>query len=473
MVLLKKTKIICTIGPACSDEKILHEMIEAGMDVARLNFSHGTHKDHAKVIAMLRNVRKKDDVPLPIMLDTKGPEYRIGTFKDGPVCLKDGDSFTFTAEDVEGDSGRVSVSYKDLPKELSKGDVILVNDGLVKFEVVSTTDSELVCRTLIGGKLSDRKSMSFPGKVFTHEYLSDQDKADLLFGIENDVDFVACSFVSRAEDVMAVRRFLDVNGGKSIQIIAKIENQSGVDNASSILDCCEGLMVARGDLGVEIPYEKLPAVQKQLLKLCRKKGGISITATEMLESMTENPRPTRAEISDVANAVFDGTSVIMLSGETAAGKYPVEAVKAMTAIALDAEKNTNYLERFVNGDFRLSGATDALSHAACQLAIDSNAACIVACTRSGATGRMISRFRAPMPILGVTSSRKAYRHMGLSWGVYPMVIRDYDSTDELFENAVESAKESGFAEKGEYVVVTCGASFKKGDTSLIHINQIK
>jgi len=470
---MKKTKIICTLGPASDSEEVLTRMIENGMNVARLNFSHGDYEEQQARIDRIKALREKLGRPVPIMLDTKGPEFRIGMFKDGQIELKAGDRFVFTSEDITGDAGRVSVSYKNLPQELEEGSIILVNDGLVKFRVDSISGNELNCEVLIGGKLSNRKSMSFPGKVLKQKFLSDQDKSDLLFGIKNDVDFVAASFVSTAQDIRDMRSFLDENGGERIQIIAKIENQSGVDCAEDILDLCEGLMVARGDLGVEIPYVEVPAIQKRLIRLCRRKGGISVTATEMLESMISNPRPTRAEISDVANAVFDGSSVIMLSGESAMGAYPAESVAAMSAIAEDAERNADYERRFREEYFELSNLTDALSHSACQLAIDTGADCIVACTKTGSTGRMVSRFRAPTPIIGMTSSRKAYRQLDLSWNVTPVLVPEYSGTDELFSNALKVAESTGLAGKDDIVIVTGGLTTKPGESKLIYMDTIK
>ena len=467
---MKRTKIICTIGPASSDEKTLTRMIRAGMNVARLNFSHGTHAEHLARIEMIRKVREELGVPLPIMLDTKGPEYRIRTFANHRIQLADGDSFTFTVDEVEGDEHRVSVSYKGLARDLDVGDTILVNDGLVKFEVVNKNETELFCKTLIGGELSDRKSMSFPNKVLKQIYLSEVDKADLLFGIEQDVDFVACSFVSTPEDVISVRAFLDANGGKDIGIIAKLENRAGVDNAPEIIRHCEGLMVARGDMGVEIPFVELPAIQKKLITMCRLQGGLAITATEMLESMISKPRPTRAEISDVANAVFDGTSAVMLSGESAAGKYPVEAVQAMAGIAEEAEKHIDYVERFEQQPFVLKNLNDALSHSACQLAIDTKATCIVATTRTGLMGRLVARFRPPMPIIGMTSTEKAYRKLAMSWNVIPVMSDEFNSTDVLFYHATLVARQTGLAKKGETVVITGGIpNGTSGNSNLIKV----
>ena len=326
---MRKTKVVCTIGPSCENTETLKKMCEAGMNVARLNFSHGSHEEHKRKVDLIKEVREEMKLPIAIMLDTKGPEYRIGTFADHKITLEEGADFTFTIEDLVGDETKVSVSYKDLMKNLEPGDTVLVNNGLVIFEVMEVTEREARCKVVSGGVLSDKKSMNFPGKVMKQDFLSETDKADILFGIENDVDFIAASFVSTKEDIQSLRYFLDDNGGREIEIIAKIENRSGVDNIEGICEIADGVMVARGDLGVEIPGIEVPSVQKYLIQKCRLLGKRVITATEMLESMIHNPRPTRAEISDVANAVYDGTSAVMLSGETAAGKYPVEAVKTL------------------------------------------------------------------------------------------------------------------------------------------------
>ncbi|MCQ2507349.1 MAG: pyruvate kinase [Dorea sp.] len=470
---MKKTKIICTMGPSCANEETLEAMINAGMNVARFNFSHGTHPEQLEKMNLVKKVREKLDLPIAILLDTKGPEYRIRTFENHKIELHDGDTFTFTTEQIEGNQERVAVSYEELAHEMVPGDIILVNDGLVKFQVKETTDTEIICDVLIGGVLSDRKSMSFPDKVLKQVYLSEQDKADLLFGIEQDVDFVACSFVSCAQDVIDVRNFLNANGGEKILLIAKLENRSGVDNAKEILKVADGLMVARGDLGVEIPYVELPGIQKHLIETCRLNKGIAITATEMLESMISKARPTRAEISDVANAVYDGTSAVMLSGETAVGKYPVEAVTAMANIAMEAEKNIQYDEIFEGFNYPIKNLTDALSHSACQLAIDTGAKCIVTCTRSGSTGRMLARFRCAAPIVGMTTGDKAYRQLALSWNVLPVVVDEFSSTDVMFYNAMKVARESGFATTGDTVVTTGGMTKNNASTNLVKVDVIE
>ncbi len=470
---MKKTKIICTMGPACSDEDTLARMIHAGMNVARFNFSHGTHEEHRARMDLVKKVRRTLNAPIAIMLDTKGPEYRIRTFANHKVFLNDGDTFTFTPDEIEGDETRVSVSYKDLAQDLHPGDKILLNNGLVIFEVVELAGNDVVCRVLVGGEISDRKSMSFPNKVLKQAYLSEQDKADLLFGIEMDVDFVACSFVSCKQDLLDVRRFLDANGGEQIDLIAKIENRSGVDNIEEIIDASDGIMVARGDMGVEIPFEELPAIQKHLITTCRFRGKRVITATEMLESMIEKPRPTRAEISDVANAVYDGTSAIMLSGETAMGKYPVAAVEAMSRIAEETEQDIDYAKRFRNSTFVIRNNIDAVSHSTCALSIDIDARLIVVCTRSGATARLVSRFRSPKPIIGMTTEERVWRKLALSWGVFPMMSEEFQSTDVLFYHAIVAARNSGMAQKGDSIVITGGLpNGKSGNTNLIKLETL-
>ena len=465
---MRKTKIICTIGPACSDEATLRKMCLAGMNVARLNFSHGSHQEHLARIRMLQKVREELGVPLAIMLDTKGPEYRIGCFENGKIELKEGDLFTLTTRDVPGNQEMVSVSYKDLCAQLQPGDRVLINNGLLVLEVLETDPEKTRCRVLTGGVLSDRKSMSFPGHVFSHEYLSDQDKADILFGAENDVDFIACSFVSRKEDLIAVHDFLTAHNISGIDLIAKIENRAGVDHLEEICAHCDGVMVARGDLGVEIPYEELPAIQKHMITKARMLGKRVITATEMLESMINNIRPTRAEISDVANAVYDGTSAIMLSGETAAGKYPVQAVEAMSRIALETEKDIRYDKRFRTAEFKMQNVVDAIPHAVCGMSIDIGAKVIVVCSLSGRTVRMVSRFRAPADILGVTTDVKGWRKLALSWGVTPALSERFDSTDVLFFNAKNQARQVFGLEKGERIVISGGLSNGvSGNTNII------
>ena len=470
---MRKTKIICTIGPASESPEVFRRMCLEGLNVARLNFSHGTHAEHQKKIDMIKAVREELNLPIAIMLDTKGPEYRIRTFQNGKVTLRDGDPFTFTTRDVEGNDSIVSVSYAGLADDLEPGDRVLVNNGLVIFEVERIEGTEIRCRVLTGGVLSDRKSMSFPGKVLRQTFLSEQDKADLLFGIQNGVDFVAASFVSCKQDLLDMKAFLDSNGGGDIGVIAKIENQSGVDNIEEICTVCEGIMVARGDLGVEVPFTELPAIQKHLITKCRMLGKRVITATEMLESMITNPRPTRAEISDVANAVYDGTSAIMLSGESAAGKYPIEALRIMGEIAEETENHIDYISQFRTRDFVIRNRVDAISHAACTMAIDLDAKAIVVTSLSGITVRMVSRFRAPITILGLATSKRVWYKLALSWGVLPLLTEQFPNIEVLNYYSLRAAKDALQLRDGDTVVMTGGdTTGASGNTNVIRIEQI-
>ena len=470
---MRKTKIVCTIGPASESEEILKGLCNAGMNVARLNFSHSTYDEHSRRIETIKKVRAELGMPIAIMLDTKGPEYRIKTFQSGKITLSDGDNFTFTTEDIVGDKSSVSVSYKGFADEVFPGDTILLNNGLLSFEVISVSKPEVLCRVVCGGELSDRKSMSFPGKVMKQEYLSEVDKADIKFGVENGVDYIACSFVSGKQDMIDVKNYLDEIGASDIELIAKIENQAGVDNIEEICAHCDGVMVARGDMGVEVAFEQLPNIQKKLITKCRLLGKRVITATEMLESMINNPRPTRAEISDVANAVYDGTSAIMLSGETAAGKYPVEAVRTMAKIAKTTEESIHYSKRFYNSEFKIKNTVDAISHATCGMAIDIDAKAIIACSLSGMTARMVSRFRSPVDIIGLTTDEKTWRRLALSWGVIPAMCEKFASTDVLFYMARKIAEEKLSLQKGDKLVITGGAmTGESGNTNLIKIEEI-
>lgn len=468
---MKKTKIVCTLGPSSSTKKIISAMADAGMDVVRLNFSHGTHEDYAKKIEIIKEIRAEKQIPLPILLDTKGPEFRIGTFQNGKITLKDGDDFIFTTDDIIGDERRVSVSYKKITSVLGAGDKILLNNGLMVFEVKNIVDNDVVCKAVIGGELSNKKSMFFPEKELDLEFLSEQDKNDLLFGIEHGVDFVALSFVSKAQDVLDVREFLNAHGGNNVDIIAKIESRAGVNHLSEIMQIADGVMVARGDLGVEIPYEELPDTQKNTILRCRVYGKRVITATEMLESMIHQPRPTRAEISDVANAVYDGTSAVMLSGETAAGAFPVESVKAMAKIVEQAETHEEFSQMIENYDIKNTG--DALSHATCSLAKDLGAKAIVVCTTTGTAARMVSRYHPRTPIVGLTANEFAYRKLALNWGVYPVRSEEATSVDLLFKFAKQAARGSGFVRSGDTIVITGRTPNKDGEeSSLINIETV-
>ena len=471
---MRKTKIICTIGPSSENEETLTQMCLAGMNVARLNFSHGTHEEHAKKIELIKRVRQKLGLPIAIMLDTKGPEYRIRTFASGKVMIPDGGAFTFTTDEVEGDETRVSVNYKALHKDLKPGDIVTVNNGMVQFEVQEISGHDIHCKCLVGGVLSDRKSMSFPNKVMSGPYLSKQDKSDILFGIAHGVDFIAASFVSTKQDVLDIQKLLDENGGSDIEIIAKIENRSGVDNVTEICSACGGIMIARGDLGVEIPYVEVPAVQKKLTRKCRLLGKRVITATEMLESMIQNPRPTRAEISDVANAVYDGTSCVMLSGESAAGKYPVEAVKAMASIAEYTEKHTDYKQRFRSTEFVGKNNLDCISHAVCSMAIDVNAKAIVVCSVSGKTAMLVSRFRTPIDIIGMTTDRKIWRRLSMSWGVTPVMADQFPSMEVMFYYAKKAAVEALNLQPGDNILLTGGpVNGQQGNTNTMKIETVE
>ena len=470
---MRKTKIICTLGPASDTEEVIAAMADAGMNVARINFSHGTHEEHAKKIAMIKKIRDEKNIPLPILLDTKGPEFRIRTFRDGKVTLKEGDPFTFTTQEIEGDERRVSVSYKGICDDMKPGDKILLNNGLMVFEVKKVKAPDVECAVVVGGELSNRKSMFFPEKQLNLVYLSEQDKSDLLFGIEQGVDFVACSFVSKAQDILDVRNFLHEHGSDDIDLIAKIENRAGVNNLQSILDVSDGIMIGRGDMGVEIPYEELPDIQKTIINACRRAGKRCITATEMLESMIKQPRPTRAEISDVANAVYDGSSAVMLSGETAAGLYPVQSIAAMARIALQAESREQFIQKVDEKDYLIRSTSDALSHSACTLARDVKAKAIVVCTRTGGTAKMVSRFRPMIDIIGMTTDIRSYRKLALSWGVLPVMSEEYNSVDVLFHFAKCAARDSGLVKKGDTIVITGGTpNGKSGNSNLINIETI-
>ncbi|MBQ7468855.1 MAG: pyruvate kinase [Pseudobutyrivibrio sp.] len=470
---MRKTKIICTIGPASMNEETLTAMAKAGMNVARMNFSHGDHEEQGMKMDLVKKVRKKLNLPIAILLDTKGPEYRIRTFKDGSVTVKEGDTFIFTTDDVEGDETRVSVTHKNLHNDLSVGDTLSVCNGIVFFEVTDIKGHDVITKCTTGGTMSNKKSMSFPNKVMSGPYLSEQDKKDILFGIDNDIDFVAASFVSTKQDMVELRTFLDENGGENVEVIAKIENQPGVDNVEEILEIANGIMVARGDLGVEIPFVKLPAVQKELISKARTLGKRVVTATEMLESMISNPRPTRAEISDVANAVYDGTSAIMLSGESAQGKYPVQAVATMAEIAETTENDINYEGRFHKEEIEIKSTPDAVCHSTCSMAIDVNAKAIVACTMSGYTARRVSRFRCPVDTIAMTTDKKVWRKLALSWGVTPVLVDKFTSLDVMFYYALGRAKQMLNLKKGDSVVLTGGPiDGHSGNTNTIKVETI-
>ncbi len=471
---MRKTKIICTLGPATDDQNVLRSLMLNGMNVARLNFSHGGHEDHLVRMNAVKALREELDIPIALMLDTKGPEIRIKTFKDGSAEIKTGDNFTLTTRDVDGTGESVSITYANLPAELKPGNRILIDDGLIELEVMKCTDTDIVCRVINGGVLRNRKSINLPGIHIEMPYMNESDRSDIVFGVQQDVDIIAASFVRNAYDILEIKKILEESGGDDIKIIAKIENREGVNNIDEILNVADGVMVARGDMGVEIAMEELPKIQKMLIKKCCACGKISITATQMLESMINNPRPTRAEVTDIANAIYDGTSAIMLSGETAAGKHPVGAVATMAKIAETTENSINYRQLFAENN--LSGdlsVTNALSHAACTTAIDLGAAAIITVTQSGYTARMISKFRPNCPIIAPTTIPRNYRQMALSWGIIPAMSRVCETTDDLFDSAIEIAKKTGLVSDGDVVVITGGAPVGvSGTTNLMKVHLV-
>ncbi len=461
---MRKTKIICTMGPSTDKPGVVEKLVKAGMNVARLNFSHGSREEQLERINEVKRVREELNVPVGILLDTKGPEIRIGIFEEGSIILEEGQEFILTPEDVTGDSKKVSVSFDKLSEYLKVGDRILVDDGLIELLVKAVDGKDIVCTAVNGGKLSNKKSINLPGIHIEMPYMTKRDREDIIFGIENGVDFIAASFVRCKEDILEIKKIFEEKNEKVVKIIAKIENQEGVNNADEILAEANGIMIARGDLGVEISFERLPQIQKTLIKKCYAAGKMAITATQMLDSMVHNPRPTRAEVSDVANAVYDGTSAIMLSGETAAGEYPVESVKAMSAIATATEDSIHYDTRFLKENVKNKSITDAVSHAACTTAIDVKAKAIVTVTHTGHSARMISKFRPNCPIIAATTSKRTYNQLALSWGVIPTMNTLADTTDVLFYLAVQRAKETGMFEQGDILVVTGGSAVEMSGT---------
>ncbi len=472
---MKKTKIVCTIGPASEKEEVLRELFLKGLNVARLNFSHGTHEEHKMRINTIKKLREELELPIGIMLDTKGPEIRLGNFNQEAIELKDGDSFTLTTRDILGDESIVSVSYEGLAKDVNKGDRILVDDGLVELEVVEILNgTDIKCTVLNGGTLRDHKGVNIPNVSINLPAVTEKDIEDIKFGIENDIDFVAASFIRKAEDVLEIRRILEENDGEHIDIISKIENQEGVDNIDEIIEASDGIMVARGDLGVEIETEEIPLIQKKIIKKCNIAGKPVITATQMLDSMMRNPRPTRAEVTDVANAILDGTDSIMLSGETAAGKYPIESVKTMHDIATRTETSSEYLEilKFKSIDKDIS-TTNAISKATCTTAEDLKASAIITATSSGYTSKAISKFRPKAPIIAATTTERVMRKLSLVWGVYPVLSLKSDDTDEVIDRSIHSAMKKGYIKEGDLIVITAGIPVGvSGTTNLIKVHTV-
>ena len=470
---MRKTKIVCTLGPATDSEETLRAMLESGLNVARFNFSHGSHAEHKKRLDLLKKLRREMGLPVAALLDTKGPEIRLRDFKDGVVQLKEGQEFTLTTRDVLGDEHICGITYRDLPGDVEVGSAILLDDGLIRLTVLEIKDGDIRCRVENNGPIKNHKGVNVPGVRLSMPYLSQQDKEDILFGAEQDFDFIAASFARSAADIMDIRRVLN-SVHSSIRIIAKIENQEGVNNLSEILSVSDGIMVARGDMGVEIDFTEIPIIQKDIIAQCVAAGKPAITATQMLASMIENPRPPRAEITDVANAIYDGTSAIMLSGETAAGKYPVEAVQTMDAIALRTESDINYAKRMKNaaGNRHLSIAA-ATAHAACTTAADVGADAIITVSQRGTTARLVSRFRPANQVIACLLNEHVQRQMALSWGVTPILMPIASNTDELVEFAVDSATSAGLVKQGDLVVVTAGVPVGvPGTTNMIRVHLV-
>lgn len=471
---MNKTKIVCTLGPATDDDKILKALMMEGMNVTRFNFSHGDYKQHERNMERVKRFREELKLPIATLLDTKGPEIRIGRFKESPIVLEEGQEFILTTREIEGDKNKVSISYKDLIKDVGVGDTILIDDGLIELKVSRLTDTDIICIVKNGGTVSNLKGVNVPNVELSMPFISEKDKQDIIFGIKHGFDFIAASFTRCAEDILQIRRILREYNCNTINIIAKIENMQGVSNIDEIIRVSDGIMVARGDMGVEIPIQQVPVIQKMIIKKVYNAGKQVITATQMLDSMMKNPRPTRAEATDVANAIYDGTSAIMLSGETAAGKYPVEALKTMVKIAESAEADIDYKAKFRKRESSNNkDVTNAISHATCTTALDLNAAAIVTVTKSGKTARMISKYRPDCPIIGCSTYEHICRQMNLSWGVIPLIIKEENNTDELFEDAVTVAEDAGYVKPGELVVITAGVPLGiSGTTNIIKVHVV-
>lgn len=473
---MRRTKIVCTMGPACRSEEMIEKMVKCGMNVARLNFSHGDHKYHAETIKMLKNVRKHTGAPLAILLDTKGPEIRIKTFENGKIFLKDNDDFTLTMEDVEGSERRVSVTYSELSKQIKAGDIILIDDGKIVLRAEKTDEQNIYCKVITGGELTDRKGINIPDVHLNFPYLSEQDKSDIMFGIEHDIDFIAASFVRCKEDITELKKFVDYNGGHNIRIISKIENGEGIENFDDILAESDGIMVARGDMGVEVEFERLPGLQKRFIKKCYKAGKMVITATQMLESMITNHNPTRAEITDVANAVFDGTSAVMLSGETAVGANPLLTISVMAKVVSQAENDAFNLDVYRDFKYEMdsSDITNAVCDAVCTTAKDIKATAVIALTKLGQTARRMSKFRPYQPIVAATPVEKTFHQLALSWGVYPVIAKYQSTTDELFRHAIDCAKQLDIVVPGDKVVISAGVPLDiSGNTNILKVEVVK
>jgi len=468
---MRKTKIICTLGPSANNYEVLKELFLAGMDVARFNFSHGDHQEHLGRFEIIERLREELNIPVATLMDTKGPEIRIGDFKDNlKIYLKEGQVFTLTTEKIEGDETRVSISYPNLINDINVGSKILIDDGLVELSVTDITSTDIVCEVKNNGYISSKKGVNVPGAHLSMPYVSQKDRDDILLAIERKFDYIAASFVRTANDIKDIRKILDEHNSQ-VKIIAKIENLQGVENIDEIIEASDGIMIARGDMGVEIPFEELPAMQKMIIKKVYNSGKQVITATQMLDSMIKNPRPTRAEITDVANAIYDGTSAIMLSGETAAGDYPVEALRAMVKITLNTESDIDYKKRFIQRENLTDpDVTDAISRATVTIAHDLNARMIVTVTTSGKTARMISRFRPQCDIIGCTTDPVVYRQLNMAWGITPLLIAVEHDTFELFDHALEAVEKVGYINKGELAVMTAGVPLGvSGTTNIVKV----
>ncbi len=470
---MRKTKIICTIGPASDTVERLRELMQAGMNVARFNFSHGTHEEQKVKLEKVRQASREMGIPIAAMMDTKGPEIRLRDFEGGKAELEAGQQFVLTTEEIMGTARRASISYKNLKKDIGVGTTILIDDGLIEMTVEEIKGEEIVCRVVNGGFVSNHKGVNVPGAVLSMPYISEVDRSDILFGIEMGYELLAASFVRCREDVLEIRRILEEHGS-DMKIISKIENMQGIENLEEILEVSDGIMVARGDMGVEIPLEEVPVLQKKMIQMANDRGKYVITATQMLESMIKNPRPTRAEATDIANAIYDGTTAIMLSGESAAGKYPVEAVKTMARIAEGAENDIDYGSRMKRGAYEgEADITTAIAYATCTAARDLRAAAIITVTLSGFTAAAISRFKPESLIIGCTVREKVCRQLNLLWGVSPLMIREADTTEELFADAVSEAKKAGYVKNGDVVVITAGVPLgTAGTTNMIHVVEV-
>lgn len=470
---IRKTKIVCTMGPNLFEKHLIAPLMKAGMNVARFNFSHGTYETHQHYYDEVCRIRDELGLPIATMLDTKGPEIRVRSFKNGRVTLQNGQLFTLTTDEVEGDEERVSITYKELPQDIAVGSSILIDDGLIGMQVERIDGADIVCRVLNGGVVSNNKGVNIPNAHLSMPFISEKDHQDILFAIKNGYDFIAASFTRCADDIMQIRHILQENNCHTINIIAKIENMEGVENIDEILHVVDGVMVARGDLGVEVPLEDVPSLQKKLIQRGIAAGKPVITATQMLDSMIKNPRPTRAEATDVANAIYDGTSAIMLSGESAVGAYPVEAVETMVRIALRAEADMDYIRRFSRDTSASTDVTNAISHATVTSAHDLNASAIITVTKSGSTARILSRYRPACVIVGCTTEKHVWRQLALSWGTVPLMIAEESNTDDLFEHAVDAAVQNGLVHDGELVVLTAGVPLGiSGTTNLMKVHVV-